>query len=294
MSNAAARLLLLTTSMLLGGASLALSAEGAANIEGAVAPADVVAVWQEGTWGSFGGGDSVGAGEFPLTGFKNEALYDDPTIAPPHPQPFTPIYAAKWKAIRHQAALGRNVLDIGNSCAPLGIPFSAGFGEIQFLFAPDRIVTTGIVEGVRIIYMDGRPHQKNADASFNGDSIGHWEGKTLVIDTVNLWPKTFLEVGMPHSDALHVIERWQYDGPSSIKVSVTIDDPKAFTMPLHESFVWHHDPKGRASDGVCENNRDLNVNGATTMIGADGKPLTAPPPGSKAHYKVVGENSISQ
>lgn len=247
------------------------------------APADVVAVWQKGTWSSF-------ASEFQFSGFKDEDQYDDPKVQAPRPLPLTPEFKRKWQAIRDEAFKGRNVLDAGNKCVPLGIPFTATFGKIQILFAADRVVTTGTSDNaVRIIYTDGRPHQKGADPSFNGDSIGHWEGKTLVIDSVNFKDSSYIEVGLPHSDAMHVIERWNFVDDRSIHVDVTIEDPKALTQTLHATGTWMHDPNSRLAEDICENNRDREVNGATTMIGADGKPLTAPT-GTKPKYKVIQDD----
>jgi hypothetical protein len=246
-----------------------------------VAPPEVVAVWQKGTWSNFGTG-------FPLTGFEDEDHYDDPTQEPPHPLPFKPPYDAKWKWIREQSFAGHNVLDTGAACIPLGVPFQDSFGIIQFLFAPDRVVTTGLFDnGVRNIYTDGRPHLAAADPSFNGDSIGHWEGTTLVVDVTNIALNAYLEEGLLHSDRLHVVERWNFVDSASIRVDVTIFDDGAFSRPLHEVLTWHHDPNGRLPEDLCENNRDPNVNGATTMIDADGTPLLGSPDGHKATYKVV-------
>lgn len=247
------------------------------------APSGVVRIWEKGTWSSFGS-------EFLFSGFKDEDQYDDPKVEAPKALPLTPEFAKKWQAIRQEAFNGRNVLDAGNRCVPLGIPFTATFGKIQILFAADRVVMTGTSDNaVRIIYTDGRPHQADADPAYNGDSIGHWEGRTLVIDTVNFKDSSYIEVGLPHSDAMHVIEHWQFVDDQTIDVKVTIEDPKALTRPLQASGTWRHEATGRLAEDICENNRDLSVNGATTMIGADGKPLT-PPAQGKAKYKIIQES----
>ena len=65
-----------------------------------------------------------------------------------------------------------------------------------------------------------------------GDSIGHWEGDTLVADTVNFNDKTWLDrIGHPHSDALHVVERIRRVDHDHLEDDITIDDPKAYTKP---------------------------------------------------------------
>jgi hypothetical protein len=244
------------------------------------APADVVAEWQRGTWSTFGSG-------FYLTGFPSEDEYDDLKVATPHPLPLKPPYDAKWEWYREESSAGRSLTDTGARCIPLGVPFADSFGIIQFLFAPDRVVTTGIFDnGVRTIFTDGRPHESDSDPSFNGDAIGHWEGKTLVVDVVNLTEDSFLEEGLPHTRALHVVERWNYLGPKTIRVDVTVDDAEEFTRPLQVSLTWKHHPTGRVHEDTCENNRDPLVDGATGMIGPDGQPLRAPASG-KAKYRVI-------
>jgi hypothetical protein len=262
------------------GPAMAGSPSPTSQVTGTVAPADVIAEWQRGTWSSFGSG-------FYLSGFSSEDDYDDLKVATPHPLPLKPKYEAEWQGIRKQSAAGRSLTDTGARCIPLGVPFADSFGIIQFLFAPDRVVMTGIFDnGVRTIFTDGRPHEMGTDPSFNGDSIGHWEGKTLVVDVVNLTEKSYLEEGLGHSSALHVVERWNYLGPKTIRVDVSIDDATQFTRPLHVSLTWKHDPNGRLHEDECENNRDTLVDGATGMIGADGRPLKTPPNG-RARYRVI-------
>jgi hypothetical protein len=85
----------------------------------------------------------------------------------------------------------------------------------------------------RSIPLDGREHPKNMEPSFMGDSVGHWEGDTIVIDTVGLKdaPWTWLDTaGHQHSDALHVVERLERK-PDSIAYEYTVDDPKMYAKP---------------------------------------------------------------
>jgi hypothetical protein len=88
----------------------------------------------------------------------------------------------------------------------------------------------------RTIPLDGRPHPANMEPSFMGDSVGHWEGDTLVVDTANLKdaPWTWLDTaGHQHSDMLHVIERFRRL-PDKVDYEFTVDDPKMYTKP------WTH------------------------------------------------------
>ena len=84
----------------------------------------------------------------------------------------------------------------------------------------------------RIIHTDGRSHPKDADPTWFGDSIGKWDGDTLVVDTVGLDDRTWLDTaGHEHSDQLHLVERFQKVDNNNIKWTVTYEDPKFFTEP---------------------------------------------------------------
>jgi hypothetical protein len=81
--------------------------------------------------------------------------------------------------------------------------------------------------------MDGRSHPKDFDKSYYGDSIGHWEGDTLVVDVAGLNDETWLGAGQTasiHSDQMHVVERWTRDG-DTITYQAVVDDPVMFTKP---------------------------------------------------------------
>jgi hypothetical protein len=159
------------------------------------------------------------------------------------------------------------------------IPLSA----FEILFTPGRATILYAGQGgLRRVFMDGRPHPAEIlELQYNGHSIGHWEGKTLVIDTIGLRTDTIIEPGLPHSDKLQVVERWTETKPGVIEDEVTLIDPVAFTAPWKKTWVFGHMPKDDEQydflDFTCENNRSHMVNGAVVLIGPDGKPLTAGP-----------------
>jgi len=96
---------------------------------------------------------------------------------------------------------------------------------------PHEVVIMTSNGGAREIYTDGRQHPADPLPSTKGHSIGHWEGKTLVIDTVGFRDDTRLPGGGAHSDAMHIIERiWSPDG-HALKDDITVEDPKLFTQP---------------------------------------------------------------
>ena len=83
----------------------------------------------------------------------------------------------------------------------------------------------------RVIPTDGRPHRKDGNPSYYGDSVGRWDGNTLVVDVVNFVEDTwFGEDGYFHSDAMHVVERFSRSGPNLV-YQVTVEDPKVLTAP---------------------------------------------------------------
>jgi hypothetical protein len=81
---------------------------------------------------------------------------------------------------------------------------------------------------------------------------------------------------MPHSGKLHVIERWTQVGPNEITNTVTLIDPLMLTKPWGTTWHWTRHPELTMQEVVCLSSRDQKINGVTTMIGPDGKPLLGP------------------
>ena len=160
-------------------------------------------------------------------------------------------------------------------CMPVGVPRSiTGPFAQEWVQTPSQIVV--LYEWFRTwrkIPLDGRPHPKDSDSNWFGDSVGHWEGDTLVIDTVGLKAWTLDETvnefpkpgtkqpgiaGRWHSDALHVIERVAYKDPMSANYDITIDDPKIFTKPWTWNSSMNFHPTWQLLEMICEeNNRCL-------------------------------------
>jgi hypothetical protein len=111
----------------------------------------------------------------------------------------------------------------------------------------------------RTIYTDGRDHLKDPSPSFLGDSVGRWEGDTLVVDVIGFNEATWLDqAGHPHTDALHVIERLTRTNEMTLHYEVTIDDPKAYTKPWTTSYSIPWAPGVELYEYICqENNKDL-------------------------------------
>ena len=103
----------------------------------------------------------------------------------------------------------------------------------QILQFSDRIlILYEYIHVTRTIYMDGSPHPEGHIDFWMGDSRGHWEGDTLVVDVIHFNDRTWFDrAGNFHSDALHVVERYTPTGPDHLLYEATIEDPKVFTRP---------------------------------------------------------------
>jgi hypothetical protein len=160
------------------------------------------------------------------------------TAIPANAPPYKPEYMAKVQDIVKTIYGDANTsspYDPMNDCKPDGVP-RAGISGAQIFMNPSGVAvmyenSPGPV--YRIIYTDGRQHPKDLDTSYMGHSIGHWEGDTLVIDTVGLNDETWLgraKYQNIHSDKEHVIERWTRTG-DILSRTVTVEDPVMFSKP---------------------------------------------------------------
>jgi hypothetical protein len=116
--------------------------------------------------------------------------------------------------------------------------------KVLFLYQSDH--------QVRHIYMDV-PHSENVVPSWYGESVGHYEGDTLVVDTVGLSTKAAVDYYLtPHTDKLHVVERYRLvDDGRTLEVTFTVDDPGAFTMPWSASQRYQKVAQTPMEEVVC-------------------------------------------
>ncbi len=123
------------------------------------------------------------------------------------------------------------------------------------------VITWEFMHAVRIIPTDGRPHIPANIKLFQGDSVGHWEGGTLVVDTTNLNDRTWYDtVGNFHSDAEHVVERLTEVDTNTIKYVATVDDSKLLTKPFKMAMELYKtpDPNYEQMEFAClEGNQDV-------------------------------------
>jgi hypothetical protein len=114
----------------------------------------------------------------------------------------------------------------------------------------------------RVIPTDGRPHVGSNIRLFMGDSVGRWEGDTLVVDTTNFNDKTSLGRTVPyHSEALHTVERFTRIDPNILDYQITIDDPKMFTRPIKIAGTFQAaDPKTELMEFACAEGSQVLAN----------------------------------
>lgn len=175
--------------------------------------------------------------------------------------PMTPWADARFKAAKpNNGPRGVSLAetnDPATKCFPPGVPriYSSRLGApFELMQIPGRVVMIFEYDHfVREIYTDGRPHPEDLNPTWMGDSIGKWEGDTLVVDTIGFNDKTWLDAGgHPHSDALHVVERIRRVDHDTMTNDITIDDPKAYTKPWVAHTTFEFKPGWNLVEYVCE------------------------------------------
>jgi hypothetical protein len=172
--------------------------------------------------------------------------------------PFTPAGLAKYNQ-RDEEAI---VFDPGAHCWPEGYVRSWGTSYPAEIFqTPTRLAVLFENYGAfHVIPTDGRDHPKNLEPSWFGNSVGHWEGDTLVVDSTGFNDKTWIDTARhPHSEAMHVVERFNRLDATHLGYEVTIEDPKYYAKPFTSKRVFvMMKPGQELMELVCEeNNKDV-------------------------------------
>ena len=180
-----------------------------------------------------------------------------PPGMPPGPQ-LTPAYAKRYAEWLKKSADGKQEPDSVTRCLAFGF---ARFGTmpVEIIQTPGQLtMNLGVLHDIRRIYLDGVGHTIGADPSFNGDSVGHWEGDTLIVETNNIRSGTLDRFGIPYSDKLTALEKIRRVSPARLEIETTLTDPEAFAVPytMHRAYV-PRPPGSRFEEYLCENNRDL-------------------------------------
>jgi hypothetical protein len=147
-------------------------------------------------------------------------------------------------------------------CLPMGTPrvnpYPWKIVQTEKLFV---ILYEGNVHSYRQVFLDGRPHDSSVVDTWWGDSIGHWEGDTLVVDTVGFNGRAWLDAdGHPRTPQAHVIERFTRPELGKMVIDITIDDPSAYTKPWKVTEIASLAPGWEIMENICNENQDENGN----------------------------------
>lgn len=193
-------------------------------------------------------------------------------------------WAAKIVA-EHRAKEGAE--DFEARCLPGGPPRAAPYHTA--LFATPKLVLMlfeGNTHMYRQFFVDGSQHPKDLKPTFYGDSRAHWDGDTLVVDTVSFFEKSWFDfAGTPHTKAMHLTETFHRVDYGNMEMKVTIEDPGTFTKPWVINRTTTLEPNFEMTEYVCnENNQDpghLDATIGTATPGSeklDSTKLKAVPP----------------
>ena len=183
------------------------------------------------------------------------------------PAPLKPQYIELLKKRIREKNAGVPETDTSTACFPHGMPrLMESPYPIEIVQTPGRVTFLHeVAHEIRRIYLD-QPQPKTLKDTFLGHSVGHWEGDTLVVDTIGINDKSFIDdEGEAHSNKEHLTERYRkIDGGRQIELIMTVDDPVTLEHPYSYKRFYEWRPDVRPAEYVCEeNNRNAPVNGVT-------------------------------
>ncbi|MBV8167903.1 MAG: hypothetical protein JO021_14000 [Alphaproteobacteria bacterium] len=194
------------------------------------------------------------------SGVWNPKITDQDAQVKTNPPPWNAKAAAEIQQMFAEEKAGKP-RPLFVNCLPEGMPswMLITHNAMEFAFTPGRVTILGESDGNRLrrIYTDGRGHPEDPDPTFHGHSIGHWEGDTLVIDTVAIMPQSFLAIseaaGVPNNGDMRVIERIHLAAPDILHDDLEIIAPKILTAPWKTTRIYFRQ-RARKFDiveGVC-------------------------------------------
>ena len=174
----------------------------------------------------------------------------------PHPKllPAAQAFSDKKKAYR---AKGFDYFDNAGRCWPIGVPaIMTRYWPIQFVQLPTMVIVISMVSNnVRWIYTDGRQHPADEDLvqTYNGHSIGHWEGKSLVVDTVGFTDvRHYVSDGVPSGQKLHVMERISLsEDENTLQIEFTMTDPDNWIGEWKNTKRYTRDEYLDPQESIC-------------------------------------------
>ncbi|MGC1459180.1 MAG: hypothetical protein WA825_12945 [Steroidobacteraceae bacterium] len=187
----------------------------------------------------------------------------DPTM----PEMKSP-YKEQFEGLLARARNGEELPDKPAACFPPGMPkMMVMIYGMEVLQTPKIIALTSEYQAAtRRIWMDlkNHPAADELEDTYTGHSIGHWEGDTLVVDTVGIRPDVsyLRHMEMPHSRKTRIVERFHQTAPDTLVDDMTLMDPDVFEKSWIKSYTYHYRPDLRIEEYVClDNNRNVDAQG---------------------------------
>jgi hypothetical protein len=194
------------------------------------------------------------------SGVWNPKITDQDAQARDNQPPWNPAAAELIKFQLAEERAGRPP-PIFVNCLPEAMPswMLVTHNAMEILYTPGRVTLLGESDGNRLrrIYTDGRPHPDDPDPTFHGHSIGHWEGNTLVVDTVGIIPQAFIAISeaaaVPNNGDMHIIEHIHLADKDILHDDLEVIAPKVLTKPWKTTRIFFRQ-RARKFDiveGVC-------------------------------------------
>ena len=166
----------------------------------------------------------------------------------------------EWAAELSRKRLADNLSDMPSArCLPGGIVSAVTNGMPQKVVQiPGLLVMFADGQFPRQIFLDGRSHPRDPNPTWLGHSVGRWEGDTLVVDSIGFNEKTWLDLnGHPHTERLHVVERYRRPDLGQLELEMRVEDPGALKTPWIVKRTYTLDPNDDVMEAVCmENEKD--------------------------------------
>lgn len=175
-------------------------------------------------------------------------------------EPYAKAYQDLLKRRSEAYERGEPLVDSGTQCLPEGMPTIMGAVQpLEILQTPRQlIVLAEFVTQTRRIYLNEKmPLIEDLSPGYNGYSVGHWEGGTLVVHTIGVREDVKLWDVLPRSAKMQVTERLRLTAPDMLENKVTIDDPDVLLRPYELVFRYKKQPGYRITEYICDHNRNV-------------------------------------
>jgi hypothetical protein len=199
----------------------------------------------------------------------------DPKLAAPPPgkmmlkAAYAGPYEKRRKEEEQSDARGEPIAAAGVDCLPYGMPeMMSAIYPLEILQTPGQVtIIAEAMSQVRRIYLD-KPQAKIGDVApgYYGHSVGHWQGDTLVVDTIGVKDSVLGHSEMPHSDQMRITERLHLAAPDILHDEITVTDPVVLEQPWTFTFAYRRVPNYEMLEYVCENNHEYVDDKGVTHI----------------------------